>query len=257
MNLLALLRLATLGWLAAGSAFCAHADEVLAAVAANFAGPAAQIAQDFKAKTGHDVKLSIGATGKFYGQIVAGAPFEVLLSADDETPRRLAAEGHAVPGSAFTYAIGQLVLWSPRAGLVDDQGAVLAHPEKFDKLAVANPRLAPYGLAATEVLKARGLTEAVASKLVTGENIAQAFQFVATGNAEIGFVALSQVRAPGKPATGSFWRVPASLYTPIQQDAVLLKAGGGKKAAAEFLAYLKGAAAQAMIQAHGYGLPQP
>lgn len=257
MNLRNLLLRAALGWLAAGSASCARADEVLAAVAANFAGPAAQIAQGFKAQTGHDVKLSIGATGKFYSQILAGAPFEVLLSADDETPRRLAAEGHVVAGSAFTYAIGQLVLWSPRAGLVDDQGAVLAHPAKFDRLAIANPRLAPYGLAATEVLKARGLTDAVAPKLVTGESIAQAFQFVSTGNAEIGFVALSQVRVAGKPAGGSLWRVPASLYTPIQQDAVLLKAGGGKKAAAEFLAYLKSAPALAVIQAHGYGLPQP
>ncbi len=257
MNLRTLLLRVTLGWLAAGSAFCARADDVLAAVAANFAGPAAQIAQAFKAQTGHDVKLSIGATGKLYSQIAAGAPFEVLLSADDETPRRLQAEGHALAGSAFTYAIGQLALWSPRPGLVDDQGAVLAHPDKFDKLAIANPRLAPYGRAANEVLKARGLTDAVAPKLVTGENIAQAFQFVSTGNAEIGFVALSQVRAPGKPATGSLWRVPASLYTPIQQDAVLLKAGVGKKAAADFLAYLKGPPAQAVIQAHGYGLPQP
>jgi molybdate transport system substrate-binding protein len=234
----------------------AHAGEVLAAVAANFAGPVAKIAEDFQARTGHTVKLSSGATGKFYSQIVAGAPFEVLLAADDETPRRLIGEGHAMAGSAFTYAIGQLVLWSPQAGLVDDQGAVLASA-KFARLAIANPKLAPYGQAAAEVIKARGLTDALAPKLVTGENIAQTHQFVATGNAELGFVALSQVLVPGKPTVGAYWRVPPSLYTPIQQDAVLLKPGAGKAAAAAFLAYLKTAPAQAVIQAHGYGLSQP
>lgn len=233
----------------------AHADEVLVAVAANFSGPVAQIAADFKARTGHTVKLSSGATGKFYSQIVAGAPFDVLLAADDETPRRLIAEGHAVPGSAFTYAIGQLVLWSPQPGLVDGQGAVLAST-KFTRLAIANPKLAPYGRAAAEVIKARGLADALAPRLVTGENIAQTHQFVATGNAELGFVALSQVRVPGKPTVGAYWRVPASLYTPIQQDAILLKPSAGKAAAA-FLAYLKTAPAQAVIQSHGYGLPQP
>lgn len=250
------LQLTWAGLFAFTASLPAHADEVLAAVAANFAGPVAQIAADFKARTGHTVKLSSGATGKFYSQVVAGAPFEVLLAADDETPRRLIGEGHAVAGSAFTYAVGQLVLWSPQAGLVDDQGAVLASA-KFARLAIANPKLAPYGQAAAEVIKARGLTDVLAPKLVTGENIAQTHQFVATGNAELGFVALSQVLVPGKPAVGSQWRVPASLYTPIQQDAVLLKSGAGKAAATAFLAYLKTAPTQAVIQAHGYGLPQP
>lgn len=250
------LQLAWAGLSGLAASLPAHADDVLAAVAANFAAPMAQIAEDFRTRTGHTVKLSAGATGKFYSQVLAGAPFDVLLAADGETPRRLIAEGHAVAGSAFTYAIGQLVLWSPQAGLVDGQGAVLAST-KFTRLAIANPKLAPYGQAAAEVIKARGLTDVLAPKLVTGENIAQTHQFVATGNAELGFVALSQVRVPGKPTVGSQWRVPASLYTPIQQDAVLLKAGAGKAAAAAFLAHLKAAPAQAVIQAYGYGLPQP
>jgi molybdate transport system substrate-binding protein len=226
---------------------------VVVAVAANFAGPLAKLGEGFTAATGHQLKVSVGATGKFYSQIVAGAPFEVLLAADDETPKKLVTEGHAVAGSAFTYAIGQLVLWSATPGLVDDQGAVLA-AGKFSKLAIANPKLAPYGQAATEVLQARGLTAAVAPKLVTAESIGQAFQFIATGNAELGFVALSQVAVPGKPLAGSVWKVPANLYGEIRQDAVLLKPGAGKPAAQALLAYLKTAPARAVIQAFGYGL---
>jgi molybdate transport system substrate-binding protein len=230
---------------------CALADEVVVAVAANFAGPLAKLGEGFTAATGHQLKVPVGATGKFYSQIVAGAPFEVLLAADDETPKKLVTEGHAVAGSAFTYAIGQLVLWSATPGLVDDQGAVLA-AGKFNKLAIANPKLAPYGQAATEVLQARGLTAAVAPKLVTAESIGQAFQFIATGNAELGFVALSQVAVPGKPLAGSVWKVPANLYGEIRQDAVLLKPGAGKPAAQALLAYLKTAPARAVVQAYGY-----
>jgi molybdate transport system substrate-binding protein len=229
----------------------AHADEVTVAVAANFAGPLARIAEGFSAATGHTLKTSAGSTGKFYSQIASGAPFEVLLAADDETPRKLIAEGHAVAGSNFTYAIGVLVLWSAQPGYVDDQGAVLA-AGKFSKLAVANPKLAPYGAAGLDVIKARGLTEAITPRLVTAESIAQAYQFVATGNAELGFVALSQVAVPGKPVVGSYWRVPANLHTQIRQDAVLLKTGA-RSAAAALLAYLKSPAAKAVIQAHGYG----
>ena len=234
------------------AALSAQAGEVAVAVAANFAGPLARIAEDFTAATGHTLKVSIGATGKFYAQIVAGAPFEVLIAADDETPKKLIAEGHAVPGSNFTYAIGKLVLWSAQPGLVDDQGAVLA-TGTFAHLAIANPKLAPYGKASMEVLKARGLTDAVTPKLVTAESISQAYQFVATGNAELGFVALSQVAVPGKPITGSYWLVPPSLYGEIRQDAVLLKLGEKKPAAAALLAYLKSAPTKAMIQAYGYG----
>jgi molybdate transport system substrate-binding protein len=230
----------------------ARAGEVLVAVAANFAGPLAKIGEGFTAASGHTLKVSSGATGKFYTQIVAGAPFEVLLAADDETPKKLVAEGHAVGGSNFIYAIGKLALWSAQAGYVDDQGAVLAGG-KFAHLAIANPGIAPYGRAAMEVLKARGLAEAVTPKLVTAESIAQAYQFVATGNAELGFVALSQVAVPGKPATGSYWLVPASLYGEIRQDAVLLKPGEKSAAAAALLAYLKSAPAKSVIEAYGYG----
>ncbi|WP_395701525.1 molybdate ABC transporter substrate-binding protein [Aquabacterium sp.] len=230
----------------------ARADDVTVAVAANFAGPLARIAEGFTAATGHTLKLSSGATGKFHAQIVAGAPFQVLIAADDETPKKLIAEGHAVAGSNFTYAIGKLVLWSAQPGFVDDQGAVLG-TGRFAHLAIANPKIAPYGQAGLAVLKARGLADAVAPRLVTAESIGQAYQFVATGNAELGFVALSQVVVPGKPVTGSYWVVPASLYGEIRQDAVLLKPGEKSAAAAALLAYLKGPAAQAVIQAYGYG----
>ena len=261
----------------AGLAASARAGEVLVAVAANFAAPLARIGEGFSAATGHTLKVSAGATGKFYAQIVAGAPFEVLIAADDETPKKLTDEGLAVAGSQFTYAIGKLVLWSAQPGFVDAQGAVLASG-RFAHLAIANPKLAPYGQAATEVLKARGLTDALAPKLVTAESIAQAYQFVATGNAELGFVALSQVigagppqaderprggptpkasggpdSLPGKAVTGSHWLVPASLYREIRQDAVLLQAGAKNPAAAALLAYLKSAPAKAVIQSWGYG----
>lgn len=244
---------ALLGTALLASALAAHAGEVSVAVAANFTGPMARIGEGFTAATGHTLKLSAGASGKFYSQIVAGAPFEVLVAADDETPAKLIAQGHAVPGSAFTYAIGRLVLWSAQPGFVDDQGAVLA-AGRFAHLAVANPKLAPYGRAGLEVLKARGLRDALAARLVTGESIAQTYQFVATGNAELGFVALSQVAVPGKPMRGSHWLVPASLYGEIRQNAVLLKAGVNNPAATALLAYLRSAPARAVIQAFGYGL---
>ena len=234
------------------TALAAHADEVSVAVAANFAGPLAKIGEGFTATTGHVLKVSSGATGKFYSQIVAGAPFEVLIAADDETPKKLIAEGFAVAGTNFTYAIGKLVLWSAQPGFVDDQGAVLA-TGRFAHLAVANPKLAPYGQAGMEVLKARGLTDALTPKLVTAETIAQAYQFVASGNAELGFVALSQVAVPGKPSTGSQWLVPQSLYGEMRQDAVLLRTGEKNPAAAALLAYLKSPAAKSVIQSFGYG----
>ncbi len=230
----------------------AHAADVHVAVAANFAGPLARIGEAFTAATGHVLKVSPGPTGKFYTQITqGGAPFEVLIAADDETPRKLVAEGFAVPGSNFTYAIGQLVLWSAQPRLVDDQGAVLAS-DKYAKLAIANPTVAPYGAAAMEVLKARGLVDKATPRLVTGDSIAQAYQFVQSGNAEIGFVALSQVMVPGKPVTGSMWKVPQSLYGQIRQDAVLLKAGEKNPAARALLDYLKTAPVKAVIASYGY-----
>jgi molybdate transport system substrate-binding protein len=245
--------------LAATSAFVAtalQAAEVQVAVAANFAAPLAQIAEGFTAATGHTLKVSAGATGKFYQQITAGAPFEVLIAADDETPARLVKDGLAVAGSNFTYAIGKLALWSARPGFVDGQGAVLASG-KFSHLAVANPKIAPYGQAGMEVLKARGLTEALAPKIVTAETISQAYQFAYSGNAELGFVALSQLLVPGKPAGGSYWLVPTALYGEIRQDAVLLKAGAGNPAAAVLLAWLKTEPAKAVIQVYGYGHAGP
>jgi molybdate transport system substrate-binding protein len=245
----------TRAWIAGALALwalAAQGAEVHVAVAANFVQPLERLGAGFTAATGHQLKTSAGATGKFHSQILAGAPFEVLLAADDETPKKLLADGHAVAGSNFTYAIGRLVLWSAQPGLVDGQGAVLSGP-KFGKLAIANPKVAPYGAAAMEVLKARGLADTVAPKLVTAESISQAYQFAFTGNAEIAFVALSQVAVPGKPVAGSYWLVPQNLHGEIRQDAVLLKAGEKNPAAAALLAYLKTPAAKELIRSFGYG----
>lgn len=230
----------------------AQAGEVQVAVAADFATPLAKIAEGFTAATGHTLKQSSGATGKFYAQIVAGAPFDVLLGADEDTPRKLIAEGLAVAGSNFTYAVGKLVLWSAQPGLVDGQGAVLG-TGRFAHLAVADPKLAPYGRAAMEVLKARGLSAATAGKLVTGESIVQTYQLVATGKAELGFVGLSQMLDPARPATGSYWLVPQALYGEIRQDAVLLKPGAANPAAVALLGWLKGVSARGVLQVYGYG----
>lgn len=232
----------------------ASAETVQLAVAANFAGPVKQIVADFEQSTGHKAVVSTGATGKFYAQIVNGAPFEVLLSADDETPAKLEREGHAQPGTRFTYAVGRLVLWSPKAGVVDGEGAVLKTGD-FRHLALANPKVAPYGQAAVETLKAQGTHDRLSPRFVFGENIAQTHQFVASGNAELGFVALSQVTRDGKVAEGSAWIVPASMHAPIRQDAAVLLRGKDNPAAAAFLAFLKGDKARATIRGFGYDLP--
>lgn len=231
-----------------------HADEVAVAVAANFTAPMQKIAAEFEKDTGHKAVLSFGATGKFYAQITNGAPFEVLLSADDETPAKLEKEQAAVAGSRFTYAIGKLVLWSAKPGYVDNKGEVLKKGE-FARLSIANPKTAPYGLAAMETLEKLKLLPTVQAKIVQGENISQAYQFAATGNAELGFVALSQVYVDGKLTSGSMWQVPATLYSPIRQDAVILSKGSGKPAAQALVTYLKGAKARAVIQSYGYDLP--
>ncbi len=228
------------------------ADDLQVAVAANFTAPARQIAAAFEQSTGHRVQLSFGATGRFYAQIKNGAPFEVLLAADAETPARLEAEGAAVAGSRFTYALGRLALWSASPGLVDPKGDVL-RSGRFAHLALANPKLAPYGAAAVEALSALRLLEALQPKFVQGENIAQAHQFVASGNAEVGFVALSQIHADGKLGAGSAWIVPESLHRPIRQEAVLLRPGKGRPAAEAWLAFLKGRSAKAVVAAFGYG----
>lgn len=229
----------------------ALAADVQVAVAANFSAPMKLIAADFEKETGHKAILSVGATGKFYAQISNGAPFEVFLAADDETPRKLEQEGAAVKGSRFTYATGRLVLWSAQPGLVDEQGNVL-RKGGFSKLAIAAPKLAPYGAAAVETMTKLGLSAELAPKLVTGESIGQAFSFVSTGNAELGFVALSQVLEDGRIRSGSAWVVPETLHSPIHQDAVLLSKGKDSAAAIALLAFLKTDKAKAVIRSFGY-----
>jgi molybdate transport system substrate-binding protein len=232
----------------------AQAAEVSVAVAANFAAPMQRIAIAFAQDSGHRAVLSTGSTGKLYAQVRHGAPFQLLLAADADAPARLEAEGLAVAGTRATYALGRLALWSAQAGRVDGQGAVL-RSGSFERLAVADPKLAPYGRAAVEVMAALGLREALAPRLVQGESIAQAYQFVATGNATLGFVALSQVFADGRLTRGSAWLVPGPLYSPIRQDAVLLNPGQDQPAAAALLRYLQGEKARAIIRGHGYALP--
>jgi len=227
----------------------AGAAETTVAVAANFTEPAKEIAKAFEAKTGHTLVLSFGSTGQFYTQITQDAPFTVLLAADAETPKKITDEGLGVAGSTFTYAIGRLVLWGKNPAV--PAGEAVLKSGGFEKLAVANPKLAPYGAAGLQVLAKLGLSETLAPKLVQGNNIAQTFQFVDTGNADLGFVALSQVIAR---TDGTYWLVPAELYAPIRQDAVLLKKGAGDAAALAFLDFLKGPEAVAVIERYGYGL---
>lgn len=229
----------------------AWADEVQVAVAANFTAPIQAIAKDFEKDTGHKLVAAFGATGQFYAQINNGAPFEVFLAADDSTPAKLEQEKQTVAGSRFTYAIGTLALWSAKPGYVDAQGEVLKTND-YKHLSIANPKTAPYGLAATQVLAKLNLTEATKGKLVEGQNITQAFQFVSTGNAELGFVALSQIYKDGKVENGSAWIVPSSLHDPIRQDAVILNKGKDNPAAKAFIDYLRGPKATAVIKSYGY-----
>ena len=226
--------------------------KVHVAVASNFSQAIRQISERFEKTTGHQVVLSFGSTGKHYAQIRNGAPFHVFLAADAERPMRLEREGLAVPGSRFTYAVGSLVLWSPRPGFVDSDGGVLG-TDRFRRLAVANPKLAPYGKAAWEVLRARGLWGALQDRMVRGENIGQTFQFVASRSAELGFVASSQIKRPGLPVQGSYWEAPQTLYTPIEQQAVLLK--GKNPAARDFLSFLRQDESLQIIRGFGYGAP--
>jgi molybdate transport system substrate-binding protein len=240
-----------IGLYAAACAVPALAAEVQVAVAANFTAPMKAIASAFQEKTGDTAVASYGATGQFYAQIRNGAPFEVFLAADDATPARLEQEKAAVPGSRFTYATGALALWSAKDGYVDKDGKVLRE-NQFAHLSIADPKAAPYGLAATQTLEKLKLMDAVRAKIVTGQNISQAQQFIATGNAELGFVALSQVYKDGKLTSGSAWIVPESLHEPIRQDAIILEKGKDNPAARAFADFLKGPEATAIIRSYGY-----
>lgn len=229
----------------------AMAADTQVAVAANFTEPAKEIAAAFKVASGHTATLSFGSSGQFYSQIAHGAPFEVFLSADAERPQKAEQEGLAVAGTRFTYAVGRLVLYSKTPGLVDGQGAVL-RTAKFAKLSIADPAAAPYGVAAVETLNRLGVYETLKPRIVQGASITQAYQFVDSGAAEMGFVAQSQVI---KLSGGSRWLVPAADHTPIDQQAILLTTGKDNAAARAFLAFLKGPQAVAIIRKYGYDVP--
>lgn len=228
----------------------AAADQINIAVAANFIGPMEEIAKAFESRSGHEVVISSGSSGKLFAQVQHGAPFDLFFSADQGKPSALVAAGLAVPDSRFAYALGRLVLWSPADGLVDGPGVL--RKGGFSKLAIANPRLAPYGQAAIETLENLGLLADLRSRFVQGENIAQTFQFVATGNAPLGFVAASQVIGRG----GSYWSVPGELHEPIRQEAVLLRRAEGSQAAGEFLRFVRSEPSRVVIEAHGYQVPE-
>lgn len=230
----------------------ACAAEVNVAVAANFTAAMRQLIPIFEKTSGHTVKASFGSTGKLYAQIENGAPFEVFLAADTKRPIKAEKEGLALPGKRFVYAKGRLALWSAKPGLIKD-GVTYLKQGQFDHLALANPKIAPYGLAAQQVMQHLGLLPALRAKLVQGESIAQTFQFVATSNAQAGFVAYSQVMA-WKGKTGSFWLIPVAYYQPIEQAVVLLKKGASNPAASAFFNFLKSDAARKVIEGYGYGV---
>ncbi len=243
-------QLAAFGLAASATTF---AGEVRVAVAANFTLPAQSIARAFEQETGHKAQLAFGSTGRFFAQIANGAPFDVLLAADGETPQQLERQGLAVAGSGFTYAVGRLVLWSRNPALVDAKGDVL-QGGNFPRIAIADPKLAPYGAAALQTLNRLGLLSRLQPKFVQGESIAQTYQFVASENAPLGFVALSQVFAEGRLTQGSAWVVPQDLHQPILQDAVLLTKGRTNAAAAAFLVYLRSPKSRDTIRSFGYDL---
>ena len=228
---------------------------VLVAVAANFSKPMTDIAAEFEKETGHRANLALGSSGKFVSQMENGGPFEVLLSADEKGPEKLEQAGLTVPNTRFVYALGKLVLWSAMPNYVDNQGKILSTGD-FKHLALADSKLAPYGVAAVEVLKNMKLFDKLQLFFVQGENIAQTYQFISTANAELGFIALSQVLENGKIANGSGWIIPDNLYAPIRQGAVLLKNGAENPAALALLEFLKSAPALAIIKKYGYALAQ-
>ena len=227
------------------------AADVHVAVAANFAAPMKRIAEEFEKDSGHKAVLLFGSTGKFYAQITHGAPFDVFLSADDDTPARLEKEGGAVAGTRFTYATGRLALWSAKPGLVDDKAAVMLRND-FKYLAIAAPKLAPYGAAAMETLTKIGMLAQLQAKLVTGESIGQTFSMISSGNADLGFVAVSQVFEDGKLKSVSAWVVPAHLHSPLKQDAVVLIRARNNPAALQLMTFMKSSQARAIMNSFGY-----
>ena len=248
MNTRALFKLLT-ALLLMASAGQLPAEEIRVAVASNFTNAMKELVRRFELNSGHKVKLIFGSTGKHYAMIKNGAPFDAFFAADVKRPKLLEQEKIAQPGSRFTYAVGKIVLWSPKPNYVDAGGRVLEQ-KQFRYIAAANPKLAPYGKAAKEVLQARGLWQGLRSQMVRGENIGQTYQFVKSGNAELGFVAASQVKRPGYTIKGSMWEVPQSLYTPIEQQAVLLR---GSSAAQAFMTYVKSSESRQVISGFGYG----
>ncbi len=229
-----------------------QAGEVTAAVASNFLGPLKEISARFEKETGHKVILISGSTGKLYAQIKNGAPFDLFLAADSLRPALLEKEGFAVPGSSRTYAIGQLALWSLDPFRIGGDSAKIYQKESFKHLAIANPKTAPYGRAALQTLQKLGVWDQVEGRIVQGENIGQTFQFVATENAELGFVALSQVLGPKNKSKGSRWEVPATFHDPIQQDLVLLQHGKSNSAATELIQFIQSEAMRRSIEEFGY-----
>lgn len=225
--------------------------EIMIAAASNFAPPLTDLAKRYEQQSGDKVILAFGSSGKHFAQISNGAPFDLFYSADTERPKLLEDKGIAVSGSRYTYAIGHIVLWSPTPGMIDSDGKILVEGN-FRHIAIANPKLAPYGFAASEFLEKKGLLNKLAPRMVRGENIAQTFQFVKSANAELGFIALSQVKMPGQQIPGSWWEIPHSLYTPIEQQAVMLK---DNKASRAFLAFMKSTEARQVIQDYGYSIP--
>lgn len=230
------------------------AEEVRVAVAANFLKPMEEIATTFKAETSHTLRISAGSSGQFYAQIRNGAPLDVFFSADQERPKRLEQEGLAVSGTRFTYAVGRLVLWSAEPELIRGDGRELLRAGKFKYLAIANPEVAPYGAAARQVLQTLKAWDALQPRLVQGQDIGQTYQFIATRNAELGFVSLSQVQRPGQAASGSRWVVPVELYDPVRQDAVLLKTGAKNRAAHALLDFARGTRGRRLIESWGYSI---
>ena len=232
----------------------AHAGEVKIAVASNFLATMEQLADDFEEETGHTARVSGGSTGKLFAQIQHGAPFDVFFAADVSRPEKLDEAGLIAEGSRFTYAVGQIALWSPEPGVAKD-GEKALKEQDFEHLAIANPKTAPYGLAAKHVLEHYGVWDDVVDRTVRGENIGQTFQFVKTGNAEIGFVALSQIHDPNKPVSGDYWLPSQDLYPKVEQQAVILESAADNDAASEFMDFVRSEKAAEVIESYGYAIP--